>query len=433
MDDHRGRVCVIGAGYAGIGLARALRGAGIPYDHLEATDRIGGNWSHGVYDSTHLISSKKSTQYADFPMPEHYPTFPSAAQMLEYLQSYVDRSGLAENLEFDTEVRSVRPVDANGTAGWLVELASGEVRHYRAVVVANGHYWERNLPWYPGEFTGTQLHSKDYKNPADLSGRRVLVVGAGNSASDIAVEASAAVGTADVSMRRGYWFIPKTLFGVPSSEWDRIWWPIPLQRTVFKQALRLSYGDYRRYGLQRPDHRLFTRDVTVNTSLMYALQHGKVSVRPEIERFDGARVRFTDGTSAEYDTIVWATGFHTRFPMLDESMFVWENGDPLLVEHVLVPRYANLYLWGLVAPRSGAGRIISFGADFLAEAIPAQDGVTEPLSDMLARRFPARSSMLAGSAEILCRIRLLRSALRLQRARAVLRPRNNLSKEPIGS
>ncbi|WP_269451166.1 hypothetical protein [Tsukamurella pseudospumae] len=166
---------------------------------------------------------------------------------------------------------------------------------------------------------------------------------------------------------------------------------------------------------------------------MYALQHGKVSVRPEIERFDGARVRFTDGTSAEYDTIVWATGFHTRFPMLDESMFVWENGDPLLVEHVLVPRYANLYLWGLVAPRSGAGRIISFGADFLAEAIPAQDGVTEPLSDMLARRFPARSSMLAGSAEILCRIRLLRSALRLQRARAVLRPRNNLSKEPIGS
>ena len=435
MDDRRDRVCLIGAGYSGNGLARALQRAGIAYDQLEATDRIGGNWSHGVYRSTHLISSAKSTQYVDFPMPDHYPTFPSAAQMLAYLQSYVDHFGLAEHMEFDTEVRSVHPVDANGTAGWNVDLASGETRRYRAVVIANGHYWERNLPDYPGKFTGTQVHSKDYKGPEDFAGQRVLVVGAGNSASDIAVEASATFGTADVSMRRGYWFIPKTLFGIPSSEWDRVWLPMPLQRAAFRQMLRLNYGDYRRYGLQRPDHRLFTRDVTVNTSLMYALLHGRVRVRPEIERFDGARVHFTDGTSGEYDTIIWATGFHTRFPMLDESMFVWENGDPLLVEHVLVPRYANLYLWGLVAPRSGAGRIISHGAAFLAEAIPAQAEFAEPLSDVVARWIPARSSMLAGSAEILGRIRLLRHGLRVLRARAILLPRNtritNDTKEPV--
>lgn len=427
IEDRSDRVCVIGAGYTGNGLAYALKRVGIAYDQLEATSRIGGNWSHGVYDSTHLISSKNSTQYVEFPMPEDYPTFPSAAQMLAYLESHVDRFGLAEHIEFDAAVNRVWPVDATGMAGWYVELASGDVRRYQAVAVANGHYWERNLPSYPGEFTGRQLHSKDYKRPEDFGpGGNVLVIGAGNSASDIAVEAAGTFGSADISMRRGYWFIPKTIFGIPSSEWDRVWMPMPIQRLGFKQLLRLSYGDCRRYGLKKPDHKLFTKDVTVNSSLMYALLHGKVHPRPEIERFDGEVVHFKDGSQAKYDTIVWATGFNTRFPMLDESMFVWENGQPMLVEHVLVPRFANIYVWGLVAPRSGAGRIISHGSMFLADAIVAQQHFDEPLSDVMSRWIPARSSMLAGSAEILGRIKLARNALRLLTVRAT---RTSIPKE----
>ncbi|MFG2177398.1 flavin-containing monooxygenase [Streptomyces abikoensis] len=410
------RLCIIGAGYVGNGLARALRQAGVPYDQFEATGEIGGNWAHGVYDSTHLISSKKSTQYVEYPMPADYPTFPSRAQMLRYLNDYVDHFHLREHIEFDTEVVEVRPLDRTGMAGWRVTLSTGErreQREYAGVVVANGHYWERNIPVYPGTFSGRQLHSRDYRRPADFgTGGRVLVVGGGNSASDLAVEAAATFGSADLSMRSGYWFIPKTIFGIPASELDRVWLPMPLQRLGFKALLRLSYGRYEQYGLQRPDHKLFSKDVTVNSSLMYALLHGKVRPRREIARFDGSTVHFADGTSGEYDTIVWATGFRTRFPFLDESMFVWENGQPLLIEHVLVPRYANLYIWGLVAPRSGAGRIISHGSDFLAEAVLAQRLLPVPLSDLVARRMPARSSILAGSAEILTRIRLLRRILR---------------------
>lgn len=423
VEDRRSRVCIIGAGYVGNGVARALKAAGVAYDQLEATDRIGGNWSHGVYDSTHLISSKTSTQYVEFPMPDDYPTFPSRLQMLAYLESYVEEFGLASHTEFNTEVVDVRPVDMNGMDGWDVRLASDELRRYRAVIIANGHYWERNVPQYPGTFEGVQLHSKDYKSPDDFGpGGRVLVVGAGNSASDIAVEASATYGAADISMRRGYWFIPKTIFGVASSEFDRVWCPLPLQRIGFKLLLRLSYGDYRRYGLARPDHELFTRDVTVNSSLMYALQHGRVTPKAEIERFDGHTVHFVDGTSSEYDTVVWATGYRTRFPMLDEAMFVWERGDPMLIEHALVPRYANLYVMGLVAPRSGAGRIISQGAEFLAEAVSAQAHFAEPLSDVIGRWVPARSSMLASSAEVLGRMKILRRLLRLLSATSILHP-----------
>ena len=411
------RFCIIGAGYTGLGAARAFTQAGIPYDHFEVTDRLGGNWSHGVYDSTQLISAKGSTQYPEYPMPASYPVFPSRAQMLAYLQDYAEHFKLA--IEYGREVASVRPLDRDGMAGWRVRLADGEVRDYAGVVVANGHYWERNIPTYPGEFAGRRLHSKDYKRPADFGdGGRVLVVGAGNSASDLAVEAAATFGQADISMRRGYWFIPKTIFGIPSSEWDRVWMPLWLQRAGFKVLLRLSYGSYRRYGLERPDHQLFTKDVTVNSSLMYALLHGKVRPRKEIARFDGHTVHFVDGTSGEYDTIAWATGFNTRFPFLDESMFVWENGQPLLVEHVLVPRYANIYIWGLVAPRSGAGRIISAGADMLAEMAAMQRLFSIPLADLAARHVPARSSMLAGSAEILGRIRVMRRVLRWYARRA---------------
>ncbi|QNG17992.1 NAD(P)-binding domain-containing protein [Rhodococcus triatomae] len=406
------RFCIIGAGYAGLGVARAFTRRGVPYDHLEATDHLGGNWAHGVYDSTSLISSKNSTQYPEYPMPEDYPTFPSRAQMLRYLDDYADHFGLRDAIEWRAEVVEVRPLDRTGAAGWSVRLSSGEERRYAGVVVANGHYWEPNIPHYPGTFTGRRIHSKHYKCPADLGGgNRVLVVGGGNSASDLAVEAAATFGRADISMRRGYWFIPKTIFGIPSSEWDRFPLPMALQRTGFRMLLRLSYGDYRRYGLDRPDHALFTKDVTVNSSLMYALQHGKVARRPAIDRFDGETVHFVDGTCGEYDTIVWATGYHTRFPFLDESMFTWENGQPLLVEHTLVPRHANIYIWGLVAPRSGAGRIISRGADFLAEAAGWQRLFATPLADIAASRLPAQSSILAGSAEILTRIRRLRRML----------------------
>ncbi|SDI87705.1 Flavin-binding monooxygenase-like [Actinokineospora alba] len=421
VDGTPERVCVIGAGYTGIALARAVKEAGLAYDHFEATGAVGGNWSHGVYDSTHLISSKKSTQYPEYPMPAHYPTFPSAAQMLAYLNDYVDHFGLRERIEFTTAVVDVRPLDRTGMAGWRVTLASGEQREYAAVAVANGHYWERNIPSYPGVFTGRQTHSKDYKRPADFGdGGRVLVVGAGNSAGDLAVEAAATFGGADLSMRSGYWFIPKTIFGIPASEWDRVWLPMPVQRLGFKILLRLSYGRYERYGLDHPNHRLFTKDVTVNSSLPYALLHGKVRPRKEIARFDGDTVHFVDGTRGEYDTIVWATGYRTRFPFLDEAMFTWENGQPLLVEHTLVPRYANLYIWGLVAPRSGAGKIISVGAAFLVEAMRAQRLFPIPLSDLVARRVRARSSILAGSAEILGRIKLLRRAIRIHARRARL-------------
>jgi cation diffusion facilitator CzcD-associated flavoprotein CzcO len=346
-------------------------------------------------------------------MPREYPDFPSRAQVLEYLNDYVDHFGLRQRIEFGAEVVRCQPVDGRGIGGWRVELASGEVRHYAGVVVANGHHWDQRYPDYPGEFAGHALHSKDYKRPDDLEGERVLVVGAGNSGCDIAVEAANELGGADISMRRGHWFLPKTIFGIPTAELDRPLFPVWAQRIFLRFMLRIVYGRYERYGLPCPDHKLFAKHPTVNSQLLYALRHGWVRARADIARLDGRTVHFVDGTSAEYDTIVWATGFHVSFPFLDRDLFEWRGGAPVRVAGMLAPGVANLYAYGVLQPRGGAGPLITASARLLAEMVRAQEELDHPLADDMARLEAPSAEMLVGISETMRRIAIGRRALKL--------------------
>jgi cation diffusion facilitator CzcD-associated flavoprotein CzcO len=412
------RYLIIGAGYSGNGVAKAFKDAGIPYDQVERNSEVGGNWLNGVYDSTHIISSRDSTGYADFPMPKSYPDFPSREQMLDYLRSYVDRFGLWERIEFETEVVRADPLDPEGMSGWRVELAGGEARHYGGVVVANGHHWDKRYPQYPGEFAGKTIHSKDYKRPGDFEGDRVLVVGVGNSGCDIAVEAADELGHATISMRRGNWFLPKTLLGIPLSEWDRPGFPIWAQRLVLRALLWVSMGPNSRYGLPEPDYRLFDKHPIVNSQLLYQLRHGIVTARPDIERLDGRTVHFTDGTKGEFDTIVWATGFDVSFPFLGRDLFPWENGAPVRVAGMMPPGMANLYAFGVFQPRGGAGPLITEGAGLLADMVRLQEHMSVPLASVLARLRRPTARMLIGVNETMREIRRGRLALRLIRALA---------------
>ncbi|MFI5500764.1 flavin-containing monooxygenase [Nocardia asteroides] len=410
------RYCIIGAGYTGLAVAKAYTDLGLDYDHIEATAAIGGNWSHGVYDSTHLISSKAVTEYPDHPMPAEYPDFPSAAQMRDYLCSFAAEFGLDRRIRFDTLVTDVAPRDPTGSTGWRVTFGDGEVREYTGVVVANGHYWDTHVPTYPGTFTGTQIHSKDYKRPADLAGDRVLVVGAGNSGCDLAVEAALTFGTAELSLRRPYWFIPKYVFGIPSGAFDVGSIPTPkfVQEIVFRTIVALGMGTFASFGLDKPTHRIFDQDLVVNQQLPYFLKHGRIRIRPEIARFDGTTVRFTDGSSGEYDTIVWATGFKTTFPFLRDGLLEWDNGQPRLSAHTFAPGLANLYFAGLVAPRSGAGALLTNSSRLLAEAALLQQRLERPVSALSALVAEPSAQILAGGQELrweILRGRLLIRAL----------------------
>ncbi|MBI3542391.1 MAG: NAD(P)/FAD-dependent oxidoreductase [Deltaproteobacteria bacterium] len=292
------KYCIIGAGYCGLGIAKAFQDYGIEFDWFEKNEALGGNWLNGVYDSTHIISSRDTTGYGDFPMPKTLSDFPSRAEILAYLESYAERFNLVKLITFNTAVESVRPLDPSGMTGWKVRLAGGEERTYRGVVVANGHHWDKRIPTYPGEFTGKTLHSKDYKRPVDFAGSRVLVVGAGNSGCDIAVEAASQGLESYMSMRRGYYFLPKTIFGVPTAEIDRPGLPTFAQKFLLKAALKLIHGDNEKYGLQKPDHELFDHHPIVNSQLLYYIRHGKVRPKVDIDRFEGKKVWFKASTSS---------------------------------------------------------------------------------------------------------------------------------------
>jgi len=375
---------VLGAGPTGLAVAQALAARGLDYVQVEARDAVGGNWVDGVYESAHLISSKLTTQYADFPMPADYPDFPSAGQMRAYFAAYAERFGLAPRIRFGTEVRAVRPA-ADG-AGWdvtTVDRAGESTARYRGVIVCNGHHWAKSFPRWAGAFTGESLHSKDYKHADQLRERRVLVVGGGNSGCDIVSEAARVATSAEWSLRRGYWFIPKTIFGVPTIQMLKPWLPVPVQRLVMRALLPIVVGSYDGYGLPRPDHRIFEAHPSVSTEVFHYLKHGRITPRPDVASVDGRRVTFTDGATREYDMVVFATGFDVSFPFLPDGMVPIVGKAPQLYGSMVLAEHRHLWIVGAYQPRYGIGPLLTPLGKVIAALVPLQDELTVPLGKLL--------------------------------------------------
>jgi cation diffusion facilitator CzcD-associated flavoprotein CzcO len=377
---RRDRLLVIGAGPVGLGMASALKAHGIAYDQVDANEGVGGLWRQGVYRSAHIVSSKRSTAYADFPMPADYPDFPSAGQMLGYLESFAASRGLLEHIEGGRKVLRARPLH---NESWQVAFEDGEERIYKGLVVCNGHHWDRRMPSFSGTFAGRIIHSRDYREPADLAGKRVLVIGGGNSACDIACEAARVGASCELSLRSGYWFLPKTVFGRPLT--DIPIWNLPewMQRLVLRAIVRIVIGDYRAYGLPKPNHNLFERHPTYGTDLLNYIRQGRIKPRSEIARFDGRTVHFKDGSAGEFDLVVAATGYHNSFPFLPNGLLQVENEAVQVYGGAFPDNVKNLYVVGWVQARNGFGSLLTPAADLYARMIRMQDELELPLGAIL--------------------------------------------------
>jgi hypothetical protein len=395
------RLLVIGAGAVGLGMADAMRQRGIPFDHIDADVGVGGNWRHGVYQGVHIVSSKRSTAYADYPMPAHYPDFPSAEQMLRYLENYARDRELTDNIEFGMKVVRAAPL---ADESW---------------VVCNGHHWDKRMPAYPGRFTGTLIHAKDYKEPGQLRGKRVLVVGGGNSGCDIACE-SARVGYAcDLSLRSGYWFLPKTAFGKPLTDLPIWGLPVFMQRLILRALVKVFIGDYHAYGLQQPTHKLFERHPAYGTDLLNYLKQGRVKPRPDIARYAGTKVHFTDGSVGEYDLIVAATGYHNSFPFLPKGLVPVENGVVQVYGGAFPDAVKNLYVIGWAQPRNGFGSLLTPAARLYAAMMELQDEMEMPIGYVLKwRGFRLPTSNLVNPTSVRRLVRFGHVLLPLLRRRA---------------
>ncbi len=374
------RYCVIGAGAAGVSALQQLREAGYEVECFEKTDRVGGHW-HTDYDALHLITSRDMTHFEGFPMPADFPHFPRRDQVRAYIESYARHHGHFEMIHFNTAVESVTPVPSGdgpvGSAGWRVVTSRGDEGVFDGVLVANGHLWSAKVPAVAAEFTGVQLHSSEYKNVADLRGHRVLVVGAGNSGCDIAVDVAQHRLDVDVVMHKGIHFQPKTYFGVPRAEVPFLAEFSPDEQDLINRLLaRVSIGEAKNYpGMPIPESRTLAGGATtVNDLMLYWVHHGRIGIKPAIARIEGTTVHFTDGTSKDYDNILWATGFNVSLPFLDDDQITWRSGVPVRYAGGILPEGAEkLYFVGLIAPRGPQIPIYGVQTKLVARMIGLHD------------------------------------------------------------
>ena len=350
-------VCLIGAGSSGITVAKGLKERGIPFDCFDKSDRVGGNWVFGnknrmsaAYETLHINTSRERMEYSDYPMPKSYPDFPHHSHIAEYFDDYVDHFGVREHIRFETGVERASLAE-DGT--WRVELDTGEERRYDALAVANGHHWNPRWPEpaFEGEFDGVQMHAHDFRDGNIFEGKRVLVLGMGNSAMDIVAEASIKGEKAFLAARRGAYVLPKYVLGRPVDQYPadpRLPWAV---RQKFLQALvKFSVGDMENYGLPKPDHRMGEAHPTLSDSVLSRLAHGEIAVKPNIERLEGDSVRFADGTVEQVDVIVYCTGYKVTFPFFDEGFIAAPENDLPLFRRVWHPDHANLAFFGLLQP-----------------------------------------------------------------------------------
>lgn len=353
---------MIGAGSSGLVTLKTLLAHGLDATCFEQSQHVGGLWVHengnersGIYDSLHINTSTRQTQFSDFPFPGHLGDFPHHAHMAKYFEDYASHFDLHKHIRFDRSVTRCLPIEASG---YELSFSSPIPKErFDAVIVANGHHF---TPLWPEresyiEFEGEVLHSSTYRNPTlphDLRGKRVVIVGVGNSAMDIACELARTGGAkfVTVSARRGAWIMPKYLRGQPidGPAFFPHWLPGRLRRHLVTRAFRWLYGSMSDFGLPEPGHLIGEAHPTISTEFAPMVKSGDIQMKPGWLRAERDQVYFTDGSSTWADAIVFCTGYRVELPFFDaDHVSAPDNSLPLFFR-TFHPQYRHVFFVGLL-------------------------------------------------------------------------------------
>jgi cation diffusion facilitator CzcD-associated flavoprotein CzcO len=348
---------------------------GIEFDCVERGSDVGGLWRYendnglsGAYASLRTNVSRVRMQYPSFPMPLSSNDFPHHSEMAGYLGAYADASGLRPRIRFGTTVERLEP-DLDGR--WKIVLDDGASRSYRAVVVATGPFWCPRLPMYPGGFDGTVSHSHGYRTPDGFAGRRVLVVGAGQSAAEIAVEVSAVAERTLLSVRGGVHVIPRSIGRGPYDAADvaplnRLPWR--LLNLIYRARVARARGPLP-VSWPRPAHRLLEGIPIVSSDLVPAVRRGDVIVKPAIARLCGHGACFVDGSEEPVDDIVYATGYRISLPFLSPALVSANGREFPLYRRIVPPAVTGLYFAGMVDAPGGLLPVVETQGQWIAAVL----------------------------------------------------------------
>lgn len=365
-------MAVIGSGPSGLAALKVLTQFGFDTVAFEAGDRVGGHWAFGnasghsaAYRSLRTNTHKGMCRFSDYEVPAELPDFPSHEQMAGWFESYARDFGVLDRIRFGARVTRARPVEAER---WELEVDGEEGGTFDAVVAATGNLWDPRWPDLPGNFSGDRLHSKDYRDPTDpvdCRGRRVLVVGLGNTACELAVELAAEGGASDVllSARSGQLILPRRVNGklmAPPHPADPLpppfrWLPARLRDAAFARILprvfeRMLAGipSPVDVGLPPPPADIFSKRSVINDDVLASIAEGAIRVKPAIRSLSAREVEFVDGSSEPVDVVLAATGYEFTLPFLSRDVPDADGDDARYYRGVMHPRHPTLFVVGVM-------------------------------------------------------------------------------------
>lgn len=371
---HKTETVIIGAGPAGLAVAGCLRQRKLAFEILEAKEQVGYRWANH-YDRLHLHTSKRNSGLPGFPMPKDYPRYPSRDQVVAYLEAYARKFQL--NPHFGQEVVAVTQVDSTfridtKTAAW----------ECRQVVIANGLSHTPKVPSFPGQesFPGTILHASAYRNGKTWKGKKVLVVGFGNSGGEIAVDLVESGAQPALAVRSAVNIIPKEVMGMPSTDISVLtsWLPYWLVDKSTMRIVRKKFGDFSAFGLEksafgpREQVEKTGRIPLIDIGTMALIKKGEIGVFRGVQRMEGNRVFFAGGNSETFEAIILATGYQPNFSFLPHNPYFQQgirDGIP-----PVVGEGTGLYFCGFRNPPTGAIRGMGKDARKIADDIARKRG-----------------------------------------------------------
>lgn len=386
-------VCVIGCGASGLPVVKALVDRQISFDCFEAGTDVGGNWtinnSNGMsaaYESLRSNTTKEAMQYADLPMSESVTDYPDHRQIKNYFDQYCEQFELRQHIVFNTRVDNC---ERNTDGSWQVTTNDGKERSYQHLIVANGHHWAPSWPKpaMPGNFDGLVMHSHSYMSPfdpVDFSGKKIVILGTGNSAMDIACELSqpSFENTVYLSIRNTPWILPRYVFGRPIGGTGSFFAPWKIQSYLTQLLLRVSHGTPMAHGLPQPAYKPLQSHPTISQFIYDKIDNGDVIPKANIKALKGSRIAFVDGSEVDVDVLIYATGYKVSFPFFQPELIAAPNNKLALWQHMIKPDIDNLFFVGLFQPLGAVMPLAEKQAKLIGDVLLNKLRLP-PLGDML--------------------------------------------------